>query len=164
MNCAMGRYTIHYKNHLKELLKAARAKDYAGYSKFDALNSPQLKAATLNNKWLQLLFTQAVKGCPVNIRPLLCVRKSRNPKGIALFARSYLFLHEKTGGRISSNYLREAVSLLRWLLDNSSPNLRRTAEKLIACTVNRRTDYHAWYLHASPGEIADNAACLRGYG
>jgi len=107
-----------------ELLKSARANDYAGYSKFDALNSPLLKAVTLNNKWLRLLFTQAVTGCHVNLRPLLGVRKSRNPKGIALFARSYLFLHGKTGGRESSDYLQEALSLLQWLLENPSPNQR----------------------------------------
>ena len=112
-------YTLDYENHLRTLLQAAGAKNFAGYSKFDALNSPLLKTLSLNNKWLRLLYTQAVKACPLNIRPALGVKQSRNPKGIALFARAYLSLYEKTG---DPNALKEAESLLRWLLDNPSPH------------------------------------------
>ncbi|MFC1692057.1 hypothetical protein ACFL1R_00965 [Candidatus Latescibacterota bacterium] len=112
------------KNHeeiLRKVLKSAREKDYTGYSKFDALNSPFLRTLSFNNKWLRLIYTQAVKKSPVNIRPYLGIAKSRNPKGIALFARAYLSLYEKTGDRI---LLDEAETLLKWLLDNPSPNRR----------------------------------------
>ncbi|MFC1607964.1 hypothetical protein ACFL47_08340 [Candidatus Latescibacterota bacterium] len=108
----------HYEEHLRVLLDAAHKRDYAGYSKFDALNSPLLRKASLNNKWLRLIYTQAVKQCPVNIRPLLGVVKSRNPKGIALFARAHLSLYETTGDRAA---LYEAQWLLRWLLNSPSP-------------------------------------------
>lgn len=107
-----------YEELLRDVLNSAQAQDYAGYSKYDALNSPVLRSLSLNNKWLRLLFTQAVKCCPFNIRPLFCVRKSRNPKGIALFARANLSLYEKTG---EQSVLQEAESLLQWLLDNPSP-------------------------------------------
>jgi rhamnogalacturonyl hydrolase YesR len=103
---------------LLSLLSAAERRDYSGYSKFDALNSPLLKLISLNNKWLRFLYTQVVKEFPLNIRPLLRVKPSRNPKGIALFARAYFFLFQKTQ---DSDYLKKGESLLQWLLNNPSP-------------------------------------------
>ncbi|MCK4816867.1 hypothetical protein KA005_13945, partial [bacterium] len=82
---------------LTDILFAAEEQDYSGYSKFDALNSPFLNFLTFNNKWFRLIYTQIVKESPFHIRPFLGVKKSRNPKGIALFARAYFFLYQKTG-------------------------------------------------------------------
>ncbi len=100
------------------VLNAAEKEDYSGYSKFDALNSPLLKKISFNNKWLRLIYTQFVKEVPFHIRPLLKVNKSKNPKGIALFARAYFFLYQKTA---DTAYLRKGESLIRWLLENPSP-------------------------------------------
>jgi rhamnogalacturonyl hydrolase YesR len=104
-------------NILAGLLTAAEASDYSGYSKFDALNSPVLKKLAFNSKWLRLIYTQLVKQSPFHIRPLLRIKKSRNPKGIALFARAYLLLHEWNSHPV---WLEKAEQLLAWLLDNSS--------------------------------------------
>ena len=81
---------------LLEVLKAAEERDYSGYSKFDALNSSLLRTLSANNKWLRLILIQIVKESPINLRPVLRVEKSRNPKGISLFSRAYLFLYEAT--------------------------------------------------------------------
>ena len=62
-----------FKDILIDTLESARRQDYSGYSKFDALNSPFLNALTFNNKWLRLIYTQAVKQSPFDIRPLLRV-------------------------------------------------------------------------------------------
>ena len=104
-----------------DVLDSARKQDYAGYSKFDALNSPLLKGLSFNNKWLRLIYTQAVNHCPFHVRPLLGVKVSRNPKGIALFARAYLFLYSATGDEV---YRNEAEKLLQWLLDNKAGGSR----------------------------------------
>ena len=85
-----------YKKILIDVLNSAKRKDYSGYSKFDALNSPFLDFISFKNKWLRLIFTQIIKESPINLRPFFGVKKSRNPKGIALFARAYLLLYEKT--------------------------------------------------------------------
>jgi rhamnogalacturonyl hydrolase YesR len=106
---------------LTSVLDAAHEKDYSGFSKFDALNSPFLNTLSFNNKWLRLAFTQLVKESPIDLRPLLGVKKSRNPKGIALFARAYLSLYKATG---ISKYLDRAEELLRWLLENPSAGYR----------------------------------------
>ena len=83
-------------NILLKVLNAAEKEEYSGYSKFDALNSPLLNKISFNNKWLRLIYTQIVKETPLHVRPLLRVKKSKNPKGIALFARAYFFLYQKT--------------------------------------------------------------------
>jgi rhamnogalacturonyl hydrolase YesR len=107
---------------LRDVLDAARARDYSGYSKFDALNGRLLKTLSLNTRWGRLLLTQAVKECPLHVRPLLGVRPSRNPKGIALFARALLIEYEKSG---QAGLLMQAEELLDWLLDHPSPGRKR---------------------------------------
>jgi rhamnogalacturonyl hydrolase YesR len=106
---------------LTKVLNAAEKEEYSGYSKFDALNSPLLKNISFNNKWLRLIYTQFVKEIPLHIRPLLRVNKSKNPKGIALFARAYFFLYQKTSDPV---FLRKGESLIHWLLENPSCGYR----------------------------------------
>jgi hypothetical protein len=69
-----------------KVLAYCRANDWAGYDPYDALNSRVFKALPfLNFRLARLVLTQGVKRCPVNLRPLLSVPKSPNPKGIAVF-------------------------------------------------------------------------------
>lgn len=106
---------------LTEVLNSAENNDYQGFSKFDALNSPVLDKLSFDNKWLRLLYTQLVKESPLHIRPFLNIQKSRNPKGIALFARAYLFLYQKNK---NPYYLTKAEILLKWLIQNTSPGMK----------------------------------------
>ncbi len=108
-------------NTCERTLAWARAKDYVGWEKHDALNSPLLKTFSLGNKWLRILLIQAVMRWPTNIRPLLGVQKHRNPKGISLFARTNLNLYTLSG---NESYLEEARILLGWLLKNHSTGFR----------------------------------------
>jgi len=105
-------------NILLDVLNAAGKKDYRGYSKFDALNSPFLNALSFNNKWLRFIYTQIIKETPFNLRPLFGVKPSRNPKGIALFARAYLFLYQQTN---DTAFLKKGEELIQWLLSHPSP-------------------------------------------
>ncbi len=68
-------------------------RDYAGYDPYDALNSPLLRLLTRRSKWCRIACTQALKRCPVNLRPLLAVRKGHNPKAIGLFLWGYAKLN-----------------------------------------------------------------------
>jgi len=110
-----------YQEICLDVLQAAERQNYAGYSKFDALNSPLLKTMSMDKKWLRVIYTQIVNRCPFHIRPLLGVKKSRNPKGIALFARAYLFLYSATGDEL---YKNEAGKLLQWLMENKAEGSR----------------------------------------
>lgn len=69
-----------------KLLEYCRAHDWAGYDPYDALNSRVFKALPfLHFRLARLALTQGIKRSPINLRPLLLVPESPNPKGIALF-------------------------------------------------------------------------------
>src|SRR5437016_5993938 len=76
-----------------KLLAHCRAHNWAGYDPYDALNSKIFEALPVSSfRWPRLAFTQAMKRCPFNLRPLLLVRKTQNPKALALFLTSLLKL------------------------------------------------------------------------
>lgn len=118
MKIQLGKMSKDYISVLNDVLLNAKQKDYAGYEKFDALNSPFLKFMSFNIAWLRFLYIQEVKEMPFNVRPLFGVKKVKNQKGIALFARAYLFLYQINGQK---EPLNEAEKLIDWLLENPSP-------------------------------------------
>lgn len=101
----------------RKTLNWAKQKDYAGYSKFDALNSPLLRALSFNNRFIRLAFMTLISRTPINVRPLIGTSQSRNPKGIGLFALAYLQLYAAYGQTAD---LAEARTLLSWLDDNAA--------------------------------------------
>ena len=67
--------------------------DWAGYDPYDALNSGIFRAVPALDRWLpRLVLTQVLKRSPINVRPLLLIPKTQNPKGLALFLGSMLKL------------------------------------------------------------------------
>lgn len=104
-------------------LSWARERDYAGWDPYDGLNSPILSA--VGQHYLARLFgIHLVNRAPVNVRPLLGIERERNPMGVALFARTNLFLGEASG---DDDYVSEAASLLEWLLTKRSPSHENSA-------------------------------------
>jgi hypothetical protein len=101
---------------LKNALHWAEEQNYAGYGKFDALNSPILYKLAGKNRYLRGGFTYAVSRSPFNIRPLLGVKKHEHPKALALFARSYFNLYTLSHDNI---WLDKGLRLLNRLLDFS---------------------------------------------
>ena len=76
-----------------ELLAYCRANGWAGYDPYDALNSRVFATLPfLNSRLARLVFTQAFKLCPINLRRLLLIPKTQNPKAIALFLSAFLKL------------------------------------------------------------------------
>lgn len=97
----------------------AEAERYRGYNKHDALNSPLLTASTLGNRWLRLAMIQAVMRAPLNLRPLLGVKKSTNAKGLSLFTRAYLSLHENRAPAPRGPWLEKAGECLHALEEHA---------------------------------------------
>jgi len=92
LNRLRGR-TLSAKTAALELLAYCRANGWAGYDPYDALNSRLFRALPfLNFRLARLALTQGVKRSPINLRPLLLVPKTPNPKGIALFLSSLVRL------------------------------------------------------------------------
>lgn len=102
---------------LDMVLRFAHNNNYSGWNKYDALDSPSLMKLSLGNKYIRLLYSQLVMRFPINIRPLVGVPRTRNPKGAALFAMAYLNLYQASA---KSVYLNHAEELLQWLIKNSS--------------------------------------------
>src|SRR5216684_9234878 len=76
-----------------KLLAYCRANDWAGYDPYDALNSKTVEALPfLNFRLSRLVLTQALKRSPINIRRLMLIPKTQNPKAIALFLSALLKL------------------------------------------------------------------------
>jgi rhamnogalacturonyl hydrolase YesR len=129
-----------YQRALDETLAYGKQQGYAGYSKFDAMNSPLLNALSLGISPLQWAATQAVYRFPLNIRPLLGVKKGINPKAMGLFALGYLLGARAVPAKADA-YIAEARTILAWLMANRAegysgmscgynyiwPNLRFTA-------------------------------------
>ncbi|MDD5711503.1 MAG: hypothetical protein PHY31_01960 [Smithellaceae bacterium] len=66
---------------------------FAGYDPYDALNSPLVRVASLGQKFPRIAAIQLLKRLPLNLRPLLGIRKGYNPKGLGLFLWGYAKLY-----------------------------------------------------------------------
>ncbi len=103
---------------LEKTLAWSKAQDYLEHTKHDALNSPLVWALFGHHKWTRILATQAVMRFPFNIRGVIGVPKSHNPKGLALFVMALLDTYARTQ---EAAHLAEAERLLKRLLDLRSP-------------------------------------------
>jgi type II restriction/modification system DNA methylase subunit YeeA len=88
---------------------------YIGYDPYDILTS-YIPFKQLG-KWPSAIATQIQKRNPVNIRPLLGVKKEINPKAFGLFLQSYSLLYQKTQ---NPEYLEKADYFFDWLNNNFS--------------------------------------------
>ena len=68
--------------------------DYAGYDPYDALNSLLLRTLSGGSKYGRIAVIQLLKKLPVNLRPMLGIRKEHNPKGLGLFLWGYTKLYK----------------------------------------------------------------------
>ena len=82
---------------------------YLGYNKHDGLNSPVLNALLGWSKWSRIIAIQIIMRAPINLRPFFLIRKTYNPKGLALYVQGYLDRYKATN---DNAYLIEARSLL----------------------------------------------------
>ena len=67
------------------LAEYARKNEYKGYDPYDTLNSPLAGFLSLGTRFGRIALTQFGRRSPINLRPLLLVKKGINPKALALF-------------------------------------------------------------------------------
>lgn len=91
---------------------------FVGYNKHDGLNSPILSALLGWGTWPRMVAIQGVMRFPINLRPLLLVKKTLNPKGLGLLVLGLLDCYRATNAKY---YLSEAERILELLLRNRSP-------------------------------------------
>jgi uncharacterized protein YyaL (SSP411 family) len=92
--------------------------DYRGYDTFDGLNARFVRPLTFEAKILRTVLQQGVRRFPINLRPLLGVRRSHSTKGMGFLARGFMRMHQATGDRAWSS---KADFALRWLEHHQSP-------------------------------------------
>ncbi|MBZ5723507.1 MAG: hypothetical protein LAP87_00780 [Acidobacteriia bacterium] len=104
-----------------KLLAYCRANDWAGYEPYDALNSRVLAALPILDRTLpRLVFTQALKRSPLDIRRLLLIGKTQNPKAIAVFLSAFVKL-SKLGVGYQAGDIEMLLERLIALRSPSSP-------------------------------------------
>lgn len=102
---------------IKKLDNWISKNDWKGYDPFDGLNARGLNLLTFNNHYLRIVLQQSVRRFPVNLRPLLGIKKETSSKGMGFCASGYLKLYEATQ---KEEYLEKMKFCLAWLMQNSS--------------------------------------------
>jgi hypothetical protein len=88
-------------------------RDFAGYDPFDALNSRLFQSTPLiHSRTARLIWTQAFKRFPLNLRPLALVPPQKNSKGLALFALAALANYRRTKTPEAETTARELLAQL----------------------------------------------------
>ena len=102
-----------------KILKQSKKSDFKGYDPYDGLNLFLIDILPLlRNKYTMIFLTQFFKNFPINMRPLLGIKKEKNAKGIALFTTGLLNLYKI---KKDEKYLKLANKLLDWLKEHRSP-------------------------------------------
>jgi hypothetical protein len=81
------------KHALEKLIAYIENENFKGYDPYDGLNSPLFKLPILrSNKSVRFLSQQFIKRFPVNLRPLLGIKKGCNPVTLGLCIQGYTSL------------------------------------------------------------------------
>jgi hypothetical protein len=107
--------TIH--TSVTKLEKWLQDHQYRGYDPADGLTS-YLRPLTFGNLLLDRLLQQLIWRSPVNLRPLLGVRKKDSCIGRGYIARAYLLMFKMSG---DVGHKHKASACLDWLIDHKAP-------------------------------------------
>jgi uncharacterized protein YyaL (SSP411 family) len=118
MNTRQQQATISQRRIFDSVLTWSTARDFCGYNKHDGLNSPILMKMLGWSKWSRISAIQLVMRSPWNIRPLLGVRPTYNPKGLGLFIMACTDAWKATG---DAGYLAQATALAEKLRELQQP-------------------------------------------
>lgn len=101
---------------LAELRSFIEAEQFKGYDPYDILSSPL--PFFILGKWGQSILVQIQKRNPLNIRPILGIRKEINPKAAGLLLSAYSILARKNG---DGSAKAQANRLFDWIIHDTSP-------------------------------------------
>jgi hypothetical protein len=111
-----GHPVTELKAALHKAVEYCNENDWAGYDPYDALNSRVFaKISFLQSRLPRIALTQLLKRSPVNLRGLLDVPKTQNPKALSLFLSAFAKLMSagNTDYGHYSQYLVERLEALR---------------------------------------------------
>jgi hypothetical protein len=106
---------------VQRLLAYCQANDWAGYEPYDVLNSRIVQSLPfLDFKLPRLVLTQLLKRSPINVRGLLRVPKTQNPKALGLFLSGLVTL-SSTGTAIDQGLVDLMIERLVALRSQGTP-------------------------------------------
>ncbi|MBD3377131.1 hypothetical protein GF406_19030 [candidate division KSB1 bacterium] len=100
---------------LQKIQRYIQCENFKGYDPYDVLNSP-IPFHHLG-KWPPILAVQLLKRLPVNLRPLLGIKKGINPKAMGLFLEAYSFLSDLYPDQ---GYEEHRETCFQWLSEHPS--------------------------------------------
>lgn len=104
---------IDYKKARLDLLRYIEKEEFRGYDPYDTLNS-WVPFGWLG-KWGKPIGIQIQKRNPINIRPLIGIKKDYNPKAIGLLLHTYSLMYEQE----PTEEIKGKIDFLfNWLLEN----------------------------------------------
>lgn len=86
---------------------------YRGYDTFDGLSARLIRPLALDNTFFLMGLQQGVRRFPINLRPLLGIRKAHSSKGMGFLARGFFRLAKAT---IDPVWQEKARYCLDWLV------------------------------------------------
>jgi len=105
------------KDSIKKLDLWLEKNNYKAYDPFDGLNARFLRYLTFNRRYLNIALQQSVRRFPLNLRPILGIKRSCSSKAMGYFAKGYLKLYKVTNDK---RYLEKTRFCLDWLMQNYS--------------------------------------------
>ena len=117
----MNDVTYIISNSLVDLIKWVDYEDYKGYDPYDTLNAPIL--SYFKSIYLKYLILQINKYLPINIRPLIGIKKDYSPKGMALFLNAYSKLKRIEELQSFNDIIDKGIDIqLSWIKNNKIEN------------------------------------------
>ncbi len=102
-----------FEKNLLQLQRYIEKEKFRGFDPYDALNSPWLRFLSGEQKYIRIAWTQFMKHCPINLRPLLGIKKDYNPKGLGLFLAGYAKLYQLSSHPHYLSKMKELQELLQ---------------------------------------------------
>jgi polysaccharide biosynthesis protein VpsJ len=102
---------------IEQLYQWLEANDYQGYDTFDGLNARFVRPITFETRFGRTVLQQGVRRFPLNLRPVLGIRKNYSSKGMGFLARGFIRLHKATGNPVWKD---KAQFTLQWLIENQA--------------------------------------------
>lgn len=117
-NSALDPAAAEIRESIQNLVAWLMRNDYRGYDTFDGLNARFVRPFTFGSPLLRTVLQQGVRRFPVNLRPLLGVRKGHSTKGMGFVARGCMRMNQATG---DAEWNKKAEFVLEWLIEHRSP-------------------------------------------
>lgn len=110
--------TVSAEGSFLKLHAYLRSNDFRGYEFDDLLGSQIVNLLCGNSLLMKRIAIQAGELSPINLRPLLGVKKLESTKANGFFAKAYLTYYSATKDQ---RWLQLAVDRLEWLRSHTSP-------------------------------------------